>query len=83
MIESIMNNQDIKLMHAHVPLPRDDCFDSDGFYLDSNSTLRQCDWLNTNPDPLDETRKINNCGYMNEPTDLGRMCKLSCGMCDW
>ncbi|KAL7496398.1 hypothetical protein ACHAWT_004652 [Skeletonema menzelii] len=83
-IESIINKpQDIKLMYAHVPLPRDDCFDSDGFFLDSNSTVRQCDWLNTNPDPLDETRKIYNCGYMDEPTDLGRMCKLSCGMCDW
>ena len=67
----------------HVPLPRDDCFDTDGYFLDSNSTVRQCDWLNTNLDPLDETRKIYNCGYLKEPTDLGRMCKLSCGMCDW
>ncbi|KAK1733970.1 hypothetical protein QTG54_015228 [Skeletonema marinoi] len=80
----IDNSQDIELMRApHVPLPRDDCFDTDGYFLDSNSTVRQCDWLNTNLDPLDETRKIYNCGYLKEPTDLGRMCKLSCGMCDW
>src|SRR6056300_70288 len=75
--------QELKLNRAHITLPRDDCFDSPGYFLDSNSTLRQCDWLSDHPDPLDETRKISNCGYLEEATDLGRMCKASCGTCDW
>ena len=83
-IETIINKpQDIQLMRAYVPPPLEDCVDTNGYFLDSNSTVRQCDWLNTNPDPLDETRKIHNCGYLKEPTDLGRMCMLSCGMCGW
>ncbi|KAL7459625.1 hypothetical protein ACHAWC_011376 [Mediolabrus comicus] len=75
--------QELKLNRAHITLPRDDCFDTPGYFLDSNSTLRQCDWLSDHPDPLDETRKISNCGYLEEATDLGRMCKASCGTCDW
>ena len=75
--------QDIEFMRAPASTTQDDCYDAVGFFLDSNSTVRECDWLSSNPDPLDETRKISNCGYLNQPSDLGRMCKLSCGMCDW
>jgi hypothetical protein len=66
-----------------VPVVGDnDCSDSVGYFLDSNSTLRECNWLNEQENPFDETRKIYNCGYLKEPTELGRMCKSSCGVCD-
>mmetsp|Transcript_14261 Transcript_14261/g.25962 ORF Transcript_14261/g.25962 Transcript_14261/m.25962 type:complete len:444 (+) Transcript_14261:169-1500(+) len=80
------NSPSIIEMHHHDPLPQDMCYDGNGYYLNNHGQPQQCSWLiNNSDDPTDETRRIQNCGYRNseypEGTDLGRMCKNTCGTC--
>jgi hypothetical protein len=63
------------------------CDDYQGYYLNHNGQPRQCSWLINVSDPTDETRRIHNCGYDDSKqysagTDLGKMCKKTCGMCE-
>jgi len=68
----------------HEP-PQDMCFDEEGYYLNHHGHPKQCPWLTNSRDPTDETRRIRNCGYHHsdypEGTELGRMCKSTCGTC--
>jgi hypothetical protein len=62
------------------------CVDEQGYYLNHNGQPRQCSWLINTSDPTDETRRIHNCGYADSNqysvgTDLGKMCKKTCGTC--
>ena len=58
------------------------CSDKAGYYLNHLGQVEQCSWLINTVDPLDETRRTYNCGFPNIPsTDLGKMCKSTCGMC--
>lgn len=72
--------------YNHDPLPQDMCYDRNGYYLNNHGQIKQCSWLiNSRHDSNDETRRIQNCGYPQseypEGTDLGRMCKNTCGTC--
>ena len=63
------------------------CVDHEGYYLNHNGQPRQCSWLFNTSDPTDENRRIHNCGYADSNqysagTDLGKMCKKTCGMCE-
>ena len=63
------------------------CVDYEGYYLNHNGQPRQCSWLIDSSDPTNETRRIHNCGYRESNqysvgTDLGKMCKKTCGMCE-
>ena len=73
------------LQRIHAPVPQDLCFDGDGYYLNELDHPYKCEWLVDKNDPLDDSRKIKNCGITNgypNPTDLGIMCKATCGNCD-
>ena len=64
----------------------EDCSDQEGYYLNNFGFVEQCAWLINSRDPTDETRRMYNCGYpgnheYSEGTDLGRMCKKTCGTC--
>jgi hypothetical protein len=63
------------------------CVDYQGYYLNHHGLPRQCSWLISTSDPTDETRRMHNCGYADSNqysagTDLGRMCKKTCGTCE-
>ncbi len=78
-------NTEVKhLTRAHAPVPQDMCYDGNGFYLNENDHPRKCEWLVDKGDPSDDSRLIKNCGYSNDHrlTDLGRMCKHTCGTCN-
>lgn len=66
------------------------CIDNNGNHLNHNGLARQCSWLVNSHDPTDETRRIHNCGYIDNnsgrnqysvSTELGKMCKKTCGTC--
>ena len=62
------------------------CSDQEGYYLNNFGFVEQCAWLINSRDPTDETRRMYNCGYpgnheYSKGTDLGRMCKKTCGTC--
>ena len=63
------------------------CVDYEGYYLNHNGQPRQCSWLIDSGDPNDENRRIHNCWYADSNqysvgTELGKMCKKTCGMCE-
>ncbi len=71
------------------------CLDNAGYYLNHHGRAVQCSWLIDGRDPTNESRRINNCGYgdagsdsdgsknqLPAVTDLGKMCKKTCGTCD-
>ena len=63
------------------------CVDYEGYYLNHNGQPRQCSWLIDSGDPNDESRRIHNCWYADSNqysvgTELGKMCKKTCGMCE-
>lgn len=68
------------------------CLDNPGYYLNHRGRAVQCSWLIDGRDPTHESRRINNCGYggdangknelLPEASDLGKMCKNTCGTCD-
>mmetsp|Transcript_21874 Transcript_21874/g.45536 ORF Transcript_21874/g.45536 Transcript_21874/m.45536 type:complete len:651 (+) Transcript_21874:218-2170(+) len=79
------NNTEVPhLTRAHAPVPQDMCYDGNGYYLNENNHPRKCEWLVDKNDPFDDSRLIKNCGYSNghRLTDLGRMCKHTCGTCN-
>ena len=62
------------------------CSDNKGYYLNNFDRVEQCSWLINSEDPTDESRRMFNCGYPNSKeystsTDLGKMCKRTCGTC--
>jgi len=62
------------------------CSDNEGYYLNNFERVEQCLWLINSEDPTDESRRMFNCGYPNSKeystsTDLGKMCKATCGTC--
>lgn len=62
------------------------CSDNEGYYLNNFERVEQCSWLINSEDPTDESRRMFNCGYPNSKkystsTDLGKMCKATCGTC--
>eukprot|EP00970_Alexandrium_tamarense_P009684 scaffold1942_cov197-Alexandrium_tamarense.AAC.16 len=74
-----------QLTRIHDPVPQDECYDGSGYYLNEHDHPRQCSWLNGSSDPADAiTRRERNCGTSVEypdATDLGKMCKNTCGTC--
>lgn len=75
---------------ATVLLP---CVDNAGYYLNHHGRAVQCSWLIDGHDPTNESRRIHNCGYgggsdkdetndvLPVATDLGKMCRNTCGTC--
>ena len=63
----------------------ENCVDKEGYYLNNEGIPQECSWLTDSLDPTDESRRISNCGYPGsdfpEPTDLGKMCIQTCGLC--
>jgi len=62
------------------------CSDNEGYYLNNFERVEQCSWLINSEDPTDESRRMFNCGYpgskeYSTSTDLGKMCKATCGTC--
>ena len=72
------------------------CLDNTGYYLNHHGRAVQCSWLIDGRDPTNESRRIHNCGYgdgggsnsagnenplLPAATDLGKMCKNTCGTC--
>ena len=60
-----------------------DCSDYDGYYLNEHGFAKPCAWM-SGLDPTGELRRIKNCGFPDgewETTDLGMMCKSTCGTC--
>ncbi|KAL3802612.1 hypothetical protein HJC23_011936 [Cyclotella cryptica] len=62
-------------------VPQDECYDQSGYFLNEQNHPVKCSWLVDNT--LDEAelslRRQRNCG--GSLTDLGKMCKTSCGTC--
>jgi hypothetical protein len=62
-------------------VPQDECYDQSGYFLNDQNHPVKCSWLVD--DTLDEAeisfRRERNCG--GSGTDLGKMCKSSCGTC--
>lgn len=62
-------------------VPQDQCYDQSGYFLNDQNHPVKCSWLVD--ETLDEAvlsfRRERNCG--GSGTDLGKMCKSSCGTC--
>ena len=67
-------------VRIHDVVPQDECFDRTGYFLNDIGHPVECSWLNENEKEV-EMRKDRNCGGLNNATDLGVMCKHSCGTC--
>ena len=62
------------------------CSDIQGYFLNRNGVMRQCSWLIYKDDPDDDSRRQVNCGGVvrfRDPSDLGRMCRKTCGCNDY
>ena len=59
---------------------QDECYDRSGYFLNDVGHPVQCVWLNESSND-GEMRKSRNCGESQDATDLGVMCKSSCGLC--
>lgn len=64
-------------VRSHDLVPQDQCYDRAGYFLNELGHPKQCSWLTENADEVDLRREMN-CGE-NALTDLGAMCKSSCG----
>jgi hypothetical protein len=71
-------------------IPTSSCIDNTGHYLNHHGRAVQCSWLIDSRDPTDESRRIHNCGYgdisnsnsdLPTATELGKMCRNTCGTC--
>ena len=62
---------------------QDNCFDTQGYFLNEQGHAVKCAWLTDAGVGAEEIllRKERNCGLYQASTDLGNMCKSSCGTC--
>ena len=67
-------------VRSHDVVPQDECFDISGYFLNDIGHPVECAWLNENDEEAD-MRKDRNCGGLYSATDLGVMCRHSCGTC--
>ena len=67
-------------VRSHDLVPQDECYDRSGYFLNDNGHPVECSWLTENASEV-EIRREKNCGENQDATDLGEMCKHSCGKC--
>jgi len=62
-------------------VPQDECYDQSGYFLNEQNQPVTCSWLvdSTRDEAEISLRRMRNCG--GSGTDLGKMCKNSCGTC--
>jgi hypothetical protein len=66
-------------VRSHDLVPQDECYDRSGYFLNDAGHPKMCSWLTENAAEAESRRERNCGGGAANATDLGVMCKSSCG----